>query len=156
MPQAARAAYEEEVRRDFATQPADQLCATPFGVDVVGITEFIALTGALVGGASAYGGGAAGATAGLGLGLGRPEEQHRSMTPGMQPGMAAQPLTLRVLCPPVWWLCRRRERAAAEAGAGAVERAAAHHQHAAEVRAGPLPTPSPPLPPSRLPASINC
>lgn len=29
----------------------DKLCATPFGVDVVGITEFIALTGALVGGA---------------------------------------------------------------------------------------------------------
>lgn len=28
----------------------DKLCATPFGVDVVGITEFIALTGALVGG----------------------------------------------------------------------------------------------------------
>ncbi|KAK9820407.1 hypothetical protein WJX72_010010 [[Myrmecia] bisecta] len=27
-----------------------KLCATPFGVDVVGITEFIALTGALVGG----------------------------------------------------------------------------------------------------------
>lgn len=30
----------------------DKLCATPFGVDVVGITEFIALTGALVGGMS--------------------------------------------------------------------------------------------------------
>ena len=47
--QAARLAYEEEVRRE--RQSADQLCATPFGVDVVGITEFIALTGALVGGA---------------------------------------------------------------------------------------------------------
>lgn len=51
--QAARAAYEEEVRRERATQPAEQLCATPFGVDVVGITEFVALTGALVGGISA-------------------------------------------------------------------------------------------------------
>jgi len=30
-----------------------QLCATPFGIDVVGITEFVALTGALVGGISA-------------------------------------------------------------------------------------------------------
>lgn len=30
-----------------------RLCATPFGVDVVGITEFIALLGALVGGLSA-------------------------------------------------------------------------------------------------------
>ena len=27
-----------------------KLCATPFGVDIVGITEFIALIGALVGG----------------------------------------------------------------------------------------------------------
>lgn len=27
-----------------------KLCATPFGVDVVGITELVALTGALVGG----------------------------------------------------------------------------------------------------------
>ena len=27
-----------------------KLCATPFGVDVVGITEVIAITGALVGG----------------------------------------------------------------------------------------------------------
>ena len=31
----------------------DKLCATPFGVDVVGITEAIALIGALVGGISA-------------------------------------------------------------------------------------------------------
>ena len=28
-----------------------KLCATPFGIDVVGITEFVALIGALVGGA---------------------------------------------------------------------------------------------------------
>lgn len=40
---------EEEARRS----PADQFCATPFGIDVVGITEFVALTGALVGGISA-------------------------------------------------------------------------------------------------------
>ena len=32
------------------SQREGQLCATPFGVDVVGITEFVALTGALVGG----------------------------------------------------------------------------------------------------------
>ena len=30
-----------------------KLCATPFGIDVVGITEVIAITGALVGGATA-------------------------------------------------------------------------------------------------------
>lgn len=41
-----RARLEAEVR----DAPKDMLCATPFGVDVVGITEFIALTGALVGG----------------------------------------------------------------------------------------------------------
>ena len=29
-----------------------KLCATPFGIDVVGITEFVALIGALVGGAT--------------------------------------------------------------------------------------------------------
>jgi tetratricopeptide (TPR) repeat protein len=40
---------EEESRRS----PANQFCATPFGIDVVGITEFVALTGALVGGISA-------------------------------------------------------------------------------------------------------
>ena len=27
-----------------------KFCATPFGIDVVGITEFVALIGALVGG----------------------------------------------------------------------------------------------------------
>ena len=52
---------EEEVSREIQKQrlqlekeakagQLDKLCATPFGVDVVGITEFIALTGALVGG----------------------------------------------------------------------------------------------------------
>jgi len=40
---------EEESRRSSA----DQFCATPFGIDVVGITELVALTGALVGGVSA-------------------------------------------------------------------------------------------------------
>lgn len=30
-----------------------KLCATPYGVDIVGITEFIALVGALVGGITA-------------------------------------------------------------------------------------------------------
>lgn len=42
----ARAELEEQGR----TSQVGKLCATPFGVDVVGITEFIALTGALVGG----------------------------------------------------------------------------------------------------------
>ncbi|EFN58329.1 hypothetical protein CHLNCDRAFT_9763, partial [Chlorella variabilis] len=51
--QAARAAYQDELLRERASAPADQLCATPYGVDVVGITEFVALTGALVGGISA-------------------------------------------------------------------------------------------------------
>ena len=52
---------EEEVTREIQKQrqqleqearagQLDKLWATPFGVDVVGITEFIALTGALVGG----------------------------------------------------------------------------------------------------------
>ena len=43
----ARMELETEGR---ATQ-LGKLCATPFGVDIVGITEFIALIGALVGGA---------------------------------------------------------------------------------------------------------
>jgi hypothetical protein len=42
----ARLELEEEGRATMS----GKLCATPFGVDVVGITEFIALTGALVGG----------------------------------------------------------------------------------------------------------
>lgn len=41
-----RQMFEREAREG----QLDKLCATPFGVDVVGITEFIALTGALVGG----------------------------------------------------------------------------------------------------------
>ena len=52
---------EEQVQKEITRQRVlfereakegqlDKLCATPFGVDVVGITEFIALTGALVGG----------------------------------------------------------------------------------------------------------
>ena len=42
--------FEREAREG----QLDKLCATPFGVDVVGITEFIALTGALVGGETAF------------------------------------------------------------------------------------------------------
>ncbi len=42
----ARTELETEGR---ATQ-LGKLCATPFGVDIVGITEFVALIGALVGG----------------------------------------------------------------------------------------------------------
>ena len=42
-----RSVLEAEASR---SQREGQLCATPFGVDVVGITEFVALTGALVGG----------------------------------------------------------------------------------------------------------
>lgn len=45
----ARTELETEGR---ATQ-LGKLCATPFGVDIVGITEFVALIGALVGGAPA-------------------------------------------------------------------------------------------------------
>lgn len=43
--------YEQEARESVIKNGS--LCATPFGVDVVGITEFVALTGALVGGISA-------------------------------------------------------------------------------------------------------
>ncbi|GLI62218.1 hypothetical protein VaNZ11_004811, partial [Volvox africanus] len=46
---AERQKLEEEVKQ---TQ-AGKLCATPFGVDVVGITELVALIGALVGGVTA-------------------------------------------------------------------------------------------------------
>ncbi len=35
------------------TAQAGKLCATPFGIDVVGITELVALIGALVGGITA-------------------------------------------------------------------------------------------------------
>ena len=45
-----RSEFEEEAKRSYN---GSQLCVTPFGVDVVGITEAIALTGALVGGISA-------------------------------------------------------------------------------------------------------
>lgn len=47
----ARNQLENEVKRTQVEN--NQLCATPFGIDVVGITEFVALTGALVGGLSA-------------------------------------------------------------------------------------------------------
>lgn len=36
--------------RETISAENGRLCATPFGVDVVGITEVVALTGALVGG----------------------------------------------------------------------------------------------------------
>ena len=45
----ARAAVEAESARTSA----GKLCATPFGIDVVGITEAVALLGAVVGGISA-------------------------------------------------------------------------------------------------------
>lgn len=45
----ARGQLEEEAKKTYD----GKLCATPFGVDVVGITEFVALTGALVGGIAA-------------------------------------------------------------------------------------------------------
>jgi tetratricopeptide (TPR) repeat protein len=48
---AARRELEQEALSAQAS--AMQLCATPFGIDVVGITELVALTGALVGGVSA-------------------------------------------------------------------------------------------------------
>ncbi|KAL6776212.1 FLU1 [Auxenochlorella protothecoides x Auxenochlorella symbiontica] len=47
----ARSALEEETRTQ--QRSSSLLCATPFGVDVVGITEAVAITGALVGGVSA-------------------------------------------------------------------------------------------------------
>jgi hypothetical protein len=46
-----RAEAEAELARSAAA--GKQLCATPFGVDIVGITEAIALVGATVGGVSA-------------------------------------------------------------------------------------------------------
>ena len=46
----ARQEFEKEAIESF---DGTTLCVTPFGVDVVGITEAIALTGALVGGVSA-------------------------------------------------------------------------------------------------------
>lgn len=57
--QREEAAREElaEVRQQFVQETnktkEGQFCATPFGIDVVGITEFVALTGALVGGLAA-------------------------------------------------------------------------------------------------------
>ena len=38
---------------DAAATAKDKLCATPFGIDIVGITEAVALVGALVGGLAA-------------------------------------------------------------------------------------------------------
>ncbi|GFR50693.1 hypothetical protein Agub_g12946 [Astrephomene gubernaculifera] len=48
---AERQKLEEEVKQQ--QQQEGKLCATPFGVDVVGITELVALIGALVGGVTA-------------------------------------------------------------------------------------------------------
>jgi hypothetical protein len=47
--EAERAVLEEEGRQSAI----GKLCATPFGIDIVGITEFVALVGALVGGITA-------------------------------------------------------------------------------------------------------
>jgi len=47
--EAERAVLEEEGRQSAV----GKLCATPFGIDIVGITEFVALVGALVGGITA-------------------------------------------------------------------------------------------------------
>lgn len=47
--EAARIEFEKEA----AQSSAGKLCATPFGVDIVGITELLALVGAVVGGVSA-------------------------------------------------------------------------------------------------------
>ena len=41
------------MEREARASSAGKLCATPFGIDIVGITEFIALVGALVGGIAA-------------------------------------------------------------------------------------------------------
>lgn len=59
-----RVEVEGEVRREIAKERAaaeesarqsqmGKLCATPYGIDIVGITEFVALVGALVGGITA-------------------------------------------------------------------------------------------------------
>eukprot|EP01023_Acetabularia_acetabulum_P024747 TRINITY_DN2380_c0_g2_i1.p1 TRINITY_DN2380_c0_g2~~TRINITY_DN2380_c0_g2_i1.p1 ORF type:complete len:346 (-),score=64.70 TRINITY_DN2380_c0_g2_i1:179-1159(-) len=59
-----RVEKEEEVREEILRErqkfeseakqgQGGRLCATPFGIDVVGITEFVALVGAVVGGVSA-------------------------------------------------------------------------------------------------------
>ncbi len=42
-----------EAEADASRSAAGKLCATPYGIDVVGITEAIALLGATVGGVSA-------------------------------------------------------------------------------------------------------
>jgi tetratricopeptide (TPR) repeat protein len=46
-------AERELIERELDSSKDGKLCATPFGVDVVGITEAIALVGALVGGVTA-------------------------------------------------------------------------------------------------------
>lgn len=43
----------EELEQEGRTTMVGKLCATPFGIDIVGITEFVALVGALVGGVTA-------------------------------------------------------------------------------------------------------
>lgn len=52
----ARQQIEEErlkLEEEGRQSQMGKLCATPFGIDIVGITEFIALVGALVGGITA-------------------------------------------------------------------------------------------------------
>ncbi|KXZ48870.1 hypothetical protein GPECTOR_25g455 [Gonium pectorale] len=46
-------AERQKLEEEAKASQAGKLCATPFGVDVVGITELIALIGALVGGVTA-------------------------------------------------------------------------------------------------------
>ncbi len=151
--QAARQAYVEELRAGRASAPDEQLCATPFGVDVVGITEFVALTGALVGGAHTQcwaGCNALELPPGWWTVLGRQAAGGRvctccCTTHRLSAAMTALPVAAnrpKLQAERMHALSShagRRERSAAQAGAGAPERAAAHHQHAAEVRHGALP-----------------
>eukprot|EP00210_Caulerpa_lentillifera_P005303 g5067.t1 len=48
-----RVRKEKEFDEEVVNSKEGKFCATPFGIDVVGITEFIALIGALVGGLTA-------------------------------------------------------------------------------------------------------
>jgi len=43
----------EKLESEARQSQVGKLCATPYGIDIVGITEFIALVGALVGGITA-------------------------------------------------------------------------------------------------------
>lgn len=43
----------EKLEQEARQSQVGKLCATPYGIDIVGITEFVALVGALVGGITA-------------------------------------------------------------------------------------------------------